>query len=178
MIFLGQIAGIGEILPLFLALALTLALSGRGDVAWRWAAGFVACLAATLILKAGTDLVWPGSLFPSGHVSMAVYTFGGLAFLLLGRGSAAERFGWIAVGTIAVLFGVSLVELTQHDWLDIVGGIVLSVGILLLVGCPRRWPALSPRAKALLALVFVLALIPVAKYGPRLDPILHRYVAY
>ncbi len=177
-VFLSAIAGIGEILPLFLVLEIVLLLVGRRDLAGRWGAGFVVCLLGTYLLKwLDQQLSYP-PMFPSGHVSMAVYAFGGLAFLLLGRGKARERLGWIALGAIGIAEGISRLRLTEHNWFDVTGGIALGIVCLPLVGCPAKWRELPLAARAALAVAFCVALVPVSIYGPRLDLLLHRYAAY
>ena len=177
-LLVSAVAGIGVILPLFLILAATIWLAGRPDIVWRWGAGFVLCLAGTYFLKWLDAQIGLDPIFPSGHVSMAVYTFGGLAFLLIGRGRRRDRLGWAILVAIGLLVGVSRVILTTHDWLDVIGGIALGIACLPLVGCPRQWTALSGRTRALLLLVFVVAAVPVTIYGAALDRVLHRYVAY
>jgi len=176
-VFLSAIASIGVILPLFLVFFIVLLLFRRWDVASRWGAGFILCFVATWLIKTVMERAIAGNYFPSGHVSMAVYTFGGLAFLLLGRGRHRERLGWLALGAIGILVGMSRVALHAHNWIDVGGGIAVGMMCLPLIGCPGKWPGLTWQARGALVLVLALMLLPVLRYGERLDHFLHRYVA-
>ena len=175
-VFLSAIAGIGAILPLFLVFFVVLLLFRRWDIAARWGAGFVVCFAATWLIKWVTEREAIGPYFPSGHVSMAVYTFGGLAFLLLGRGKSRERLGWLALGAIGILVGISRVALSAHNWFDVIGGIAVGIACLPLIGCPRKFPSLPWQTRGALALVLLLNLLPVLEYGPILDRFLHLHM--
>jgi membrane-associated phospholipid phosphatase len=177
-LLVSAVAGIGIILPLFVVLEAGLAALGRFDLAWRWGAGFVLCFGGTYLLKFLDTVFSLRPIFPSGHVSMAVYTFGGLAFLLLGRGATREKFGWVIVATVGLVVGISRVILTEHNWFDVIGGIALGIACLPVVGCPRNWAALTVRARIVLGLIFVIATVPVLMFGPQLDSVLHRHVTY
>ena len=173
-----MLAGIGVILPLFVVLEAALIAFRRLDLALRWGAGFGVCLVGTYILKWLDQQADYPPMFPSGHVSMAVYTYGGLAFLLLARDKRSEIAGVLIVAIVGLFVGLSRVEITRHNWFDVCGGIALGIACLPLVGCPRRWPVLAPRARIALAIIFAIALIPVLRFGPILDSRLHRIVAY
>lgn len=126
------LADIGFLLPPFAAVLLMLCARREVGLAARWGGAVIAAAAATAVLKSVCrDL--PGFMhFPSGHVSLAVAFYGGLAALILGRG------GWAIVPVIlvpvAAIEGWSRVELTEHTWGDVGGGFLVAVVALALVG--------------------------------------------
>ncbi|MDN4172080.1 diacylglycerol kinase family protein [Nocardioides sp. SOB77] len=114
----------------------------------RAAAYVVAVMAATSLATTGVKL-WVGrdrpewqlteallstKSFPSGHAS-SVAAFGGVLVVLVGmlvRRSSARRTAYVGIGLLVALVCLDRVLLGRHFPSDVVGGVLLGLGMVLL----------------------------------------------
>ena len=154
--FLTDFADQAVVLPLAVAISITLLLLGW----WRGAIGWILAVPATLATVLSLKIIFYvchgvlpdfGLRSPSGHTASATVVYGGL-LALFGRpgvGRRARHLSLIGLAALllAVLFGYSRVDLGVHTIPDVlVGGAVGIVGAILFVllaGQPpegfRRW---------------------------------------
>lgn len=150
---------IGFVVPSLLVALAMLTASRNGGAALRWGCAFAMAVGVTGVLKMllrGSDLL---PHFPSGHVAVAVAFHGGLAMLLLGAGRL-RMFGFLTLALVGALVGWSRVELTEHTWIDVVGGFVIGWAALAVFGCLDRARLAGGAARAWL-LAGVLVALPV-----------------
>jgi membrane-associated phospholipid phosphatase len=143
----------------------------RGAVAWISAVGFTLALILLLKLRffACSQLTTEALVRnPSGHTAAAAVVYGGLAIVVI-RSFWDVKRGLIAVAIvistlIAVVIGVSRLNLDKHSVLEVVVGSAIGVagaaGFALLAGPPKR----SLRFDLLLLVLLVIA----AFYGARM----------
>lgn len=139
------------ILPLAVAIALVLALSGwrRGALAWTSAIG--GTLALILFLKLrffACGHVSPGASFgnPSGHTAAAAAVYGALAAVLVRYIRDDRRWALlcaVAIGVLlAVVIGKTRLMLDMHSMAEVVVGGAIGVGgaasFVLLAGPPSH----------------------------------------
>lgn len=142
------------ILPVALAVALTLALHRRLRLAATWLVAVAGVLGGTLILKvacyASSVLVHSplihrlGLESPSGHVASAAIVYGGLLAIVTpataGRPRPATSWAFVAPSCIAAIVAVTRVQLGEHSVADVVVGAALGVGgavAFAVLACPE-----------------------------------------
>ncbi len=164
MLFFTDFADQAVILPLTLAIAMTLAVLGwyRGASAWLLSIGgtFAVMLALKLLFMACGQMVpEAGIRTPSGHTAAAAVVVGGLITLTsLGSVSRMTVAVLSACGA-AVLFGISRLVLGAHTLSEvIVGGCVGSIGAALLVWLAGRPPP-GLRTDRLAAVVLAVVIL-------------------
>jgi membrane-associated phospholipid phosphatase len=127
--FITDFADQAVILPLVLAIGITLLAQGWRRGAAAWAVAVFATFSTMLVLKL-VFIACPASLgvsdvhTPSGHVAAATVVAGGLAALLLRRRHAALGVAALA----AVIIAVTRLALREHTPAEVVIG--ASVGLL------------------------------------------------
>jgi membrane-associated phospholipid phosphatase len=158
--YLTDFADQAVILPLVLAVAITLAIQGwrRGAVTWVAvvATTFVATLAFKLMFLACSPLFEPMDVHsPSGHVSAAVVVSGGLAAMLTrGRTNILP-----AALVAACVIGLSRLVLGAHSLPEvIVGALIGLAGAATLQRLAGRPPE-GLRAAPVMAVVVVVAAV-------------------
>jgi membrane-associated phospholipid phosphatase len=158
--YLTDFADQAVILPLVLAVAITLAIQGwrRGAVTWIAvvAATFGATLAFKLMFLACSPLFEPIDVHsPSGHVSAAVVVSGGLAAMLTRRGTNILPAALVA----ACVIGISRLVLGAHSLPEvIVGALIGLAGAAIMLRLARRPPE-GVRAAPVMAVVVVVAAV-------------------
>lgn len=160
--YLTDFADQAVIIPLVLAVAVTLAVQGwrRGAVAWLLVVG--GTFATTLVLKltflSCTPLFGPLDVrSPSGHVAAATVVAGGLAAALSGRRRSILPAAIVA----AALIGFSRVFLGMHTRAEVlVGALVGLAGAAALL----RFSGTPPRLR-LAPLVTVIVLVAFIFHG-------------
>lgn len=95
--------------------------------------------------------------FPSGHTMAATILWGGIA-LWAPVGRARTRF--VVAGAIVAVVGVSRLALGVHYLVDVVAGVVVGTGYLLLV-----WPRVETRPRYAFAVAVAIALAAVLETG-------------
>ena len=138
------------VLPLTLAIGLTLFALGRNRAARAWTVVVLGTLTVMLVLKIvflAYAPVWPSLTLrsPSGHVAAAAAVYGGLAWLL------GVRWAWLVALAVAAVIGGSRVSLGVHNPAEVaLGAAVGMLGALALTALagptPRRslrWPLLA-----------------------------------
>jgi hypothetical protein len=134
-IFLTDFADQAVVLPLTLAIAVTLAVLGWTRGAAAWLAAAVTTFALVLVLKivfigCGSLLAPTGITSPSGHTAAAALLAGGTAALFTHRRSviASSAIGAaIVIGTTRVLLGAhGLGEVVLGGLIGLGGALVLS----------------------------------------------------
>ncbi|MDZ5645922.1 phosphatase PAP2 family protein [Nitrospirillum sp. BR 11828] len=162
---LSTLATIGFVLPLFVALVGVLLARRDYLVAAAWGGGvatsLLVALAIRAVLRGDPDLPH----FPSGHVTLAVAFYGGLLVIYLRGGLNRDRttlpMFLAGLAVIALLEGVSRILLTEHTWVDVLGGFAVGSLGLLATGCP--WAVRRIRTGSRLWLAATLAVtIPIA----------------
>ena len=139
--FLTDFADQAVVLPLVLAVAVTLALQGwrRGALVWFGAVAgtFGAVLVLKIVFMACAPLLGVWDIYsPSGHTAAAAVVLGGLTSLVSSRASIV--FPIALMGAAAI--GLSRVVLGAHSWPEVLlGGMVGMIGalaMLILAGPP------------------------------------------
>ena len=152
--FLTDFGDQAVVLPLTAAIAITLLVFGwwRGAIGWAVAVpGVFAVVLSLKIIFYACHAVLPdwGIRSPSGHTASAAVVYGSLLAMLghRGVGSTVRLLGRhlllavIAALLLALLFGISRVDLGAHTVPDVlVGGAVGVVGALLFVALAGRPP--------------------------------------
>jgi membrane-associated phospholipid phosphatase len=122
--FLTDFADQAVLLPVVLAIGLTLLFQGWRRGAAVWAATIVATFATMLVLKL---LFIPCGMedlhTPSGHVAAATVVTGGLAAMLRRRRGIVMPAALLA----ALVIGVSRLVLGMHTWPEVVMGAVVGL---------------------------------------------------
>jgi membrane-associated phospholipid phosphatase len=165
MIFLTDFADQAVVLPVVLAVAVSLGVLGcwRGMLTWLGVIGVT--FGAILVLKLGflacAPVFGPWSLHsPSGHTAAASMVAGGMAALLTGR-----RFFVLPVATLAaVVIGISRLALGFHSWPEVLTGAAVGIAgaaVLSRLAGPR------PRGRWM-PLLMVAGAVAVMLHGMRL----------
>lgn len=155
--YLTDFADQAVIVPLVLAIAVTLAVQGwrRGAFVWLVvvACTFVATVAFKLAFLACSPLFGPMDIHsPSGHVAAATVVSGGLAAMLLRQQASILPAALLA----AVIIGMSRLVLGMHSLPEVVVGALIGLtgaaALLRFSGPPPRL-----RVAPLLAVIAVVA---------------------
>lgn len=175
---LSQLADIGFVGLLIMVALITLAARGYLREALCWGAGMLLGLGTVLIIKRfmADDLDLPH--FPSGHVALAVTFYGGLA-LALTRQQRPLSSWWplyfvAMMGAIGLAEGISRVVLTEHNWLDTLGGLLIGAVGLVLAGNPWAWGPIGRRDQVWLGGTLIVALPFSWLIYPLVNPWLRR----
>jgi membrane-associated phospholipid phosphatase len=161
-----------------LALAV-LSLRGHLRIALCWGGGMLLGLGAVLVLKRmmANDPALPH--FPSGHVALAVTFYGGLALILLRDelpSTPWRSLSFLAIiGAIALAQGISRVMLTEHGWIDVVGGFLVGIVGLAATGNPWAWGSIGRRDRAWLAGALLTAMPVTWLVHPHIDPWIRQF---
>jgi undecaprenyl-diphosphatase len=173
-LFVADCGDIAVILPAYLAVAAVLALHRRHREAIVWGLGLLACAAIAGLLKVEIGAfeltlfghTFHAASFPSGHSSLSLAFYGGLAVLVGYR--APARLGRIAAALLLVfvaLIAVAVWMLWWHPSMDIVCGLALgALCIAPLAAMPRRRSSREVAAMLAAAVLLVAAL-----HGTRFD---------
>jgi membrane-associated phospholipid phosphatase len=126
--YLTDFADQAVIMPLVLAIAVTLAVQGwrRGALVWLVvvACTFVATIAFKLAFLACSPLFGPMDIHsPSGHVAAATVVSGGLAAMLLRQQASILPVALLA----AVVIGMSRLVLGMHSLSEVVVGALIGL---------------------------------------------------
>ncbi len=165
MLFVTDFADLAVVLPLALAVALALLLTGWRRGALAWALVVPATLAAVLLAKLLVAACWGllpfhGLRSPSGHTASAAVVYGGLLALLLpepARGARRPFAALLLAALFAVLFGGTRLALHVHTRSDVLAGALLGVaGALVLARLAGPRPA---RLRVALPLAAALAVV-------------------
>ncbi len=121
----------------FALVLLTLWRSGHRKIALCMTGGALLLHLVTVLVKAYFALPRPpGTLypesfaFPSGHAAGAVFVYGTIAIIALGRLPAAwTRVAGLAAGTFLFLVAASRVYLDVHWCSDVIAGILLGIAV-------------------------------------------------
>lgn len=167
MLFVTDFADLAVVLPLALAVALSLLAAGWPRGAAAWAAAVPATLLSVLLAKltiaaCGTLLPFHGLRSPSGHTASAAVVYGGLLSLLLPaprRGRPRPFAAIVLAGVFAVVFGGTRLALHVHSRSDVLVGAALGVaGALLLAQLAGPRPP-HLRVAIPLAVAFAVVLV-------------------
>jgi membrane-associated phospholipid phosphatase len=177
---LSTLATIGFVLPLFIALMGMLLARRDYLVAAAWGGGVMMSLLIALVirgmLREDPDLPH----FPSGHVTLAVAFYGGLLVIYLRGGLNHGRMALpvilVALASIALLEGWSRVLLTEHTWVDVMGGFIVGSLGLLATGCPWAVRRIQSGSRLYLAATLAVA-APLAFFNVSwLDSLIRNFV--
>lgn len=165
MTFLTDFADQAVVLPLVLAVAIILAVTGwrRGAVVWLGVVG--ATFGVVLLLKLGFLACGPVFIpwalrSPSGHTAAASVVAGGFATILGGRWLTALLVAMLA----AALIGSSRVELGFHSLPEVMIGAAVGIaGAAVLSHLAGRPPVARP-----VPLLAVAVVVAVLVHGTRL----------
>ena len=152
------------LLPLIMAIGITLLALGRGRAARAWALAVPGTLVVMLVLKIAflaCAPLWPDLPLrsPSGHVAAAGAVYGSIAWLL------GFRPSWLMAAAAAAVIGASRLALGVHNPAEVALGAAVGVlGTLAFAALaspmprqPLRWPLLA-----------VMVLVWVGFYGQQL----------
>ncbi len=157
--YLTDFADQAVILPLVLAVAVTLAVQGwrRGAIVWLLvvASTFTATLCFKLVFLSCSPVFGPMDIHsPSGHVAAASVVSGGLAAMLTRRRSSILPAAIIA----ALVIGFSRIVLGMHSFPEVIIGALLGLaGAAALLRFAGRPPNL--RLSPLVGVVVVVAAV-------------------
>jgi membrane-associated phospholipid phosphatase len=173
----AEIGFAGSLIMLALVM---LAVRGHLRVTLCWGGGMLLGLGAVLIIKRlmAHDPELPH--FPSGHVALAVTFYGGLALVLFRE--ELPPLPWrplffIAIlGAVALAEGISRLVLTEHGWMDVVGGFFVGIGGLVVTGNPWAWESIGRRDRLWVGGTLLVALPFSWMIYPHLNPWI-RYFA-
>jgi hypothetical protein len=170
---LTDLADQAVVLPLAVAVAVSLAAIGWRRGALAWTAAVAATLAAVLLLKLLVFTVGAGPLRlaglgnPSGHTAAGAVVYGGLLALVLRTRVAAATppllLGGVSGAVAALAFGVT--RLTVHSTLDVLVGAALGIA-----GAAALCALAGPRPSRLRLSwpVAVAVVVALALHGERL----------
>ena len=137
---MSQTAGIGVVLPIYAGVLAVLLLGRHWGTASKLAIGFGLCLAVTYAFQAHAMRLGAVTFRPSGHVSMATFTFSAIACLLIGRAAMRVWLNALIVVVLGAEFGCARLQMSTHSSLDVAGGVSASA---LAGGASGRQPAFS-----------------------------------
>lgn len=174
--FVVDFGDIAVLAPGTCAICITLWLRGYKREALIWAVAFVGCVAITTFLKATIGFGWfdlLGHRFqvkspPSGHTTISVAFYGGLAVLL--RSALPGLTGRLAVALLAgliALIAASTVILHWHTGIDVIAGLLLGSVFLLLLAQTARLHSYSPIDGVVVGITAVIVIAVL--HGFRLD---------
>jgi membrane-associated phospholipid phosphatase len=175
---LGQSADIGFAGSLIVLALAMLAARGHLRVAFCWGAGMLLGLGAVLMIRLLTvddpDL-WH---FPSGHVVLAVTFYGGLALVLFRQEFPTPwrpLFFFAILGAIALAQGISRMVLTEHGWMDVIGGFLFGLGGLTAAGNPWAWEPIGRKDRLWVAGTLLAAMPFSWLLYPHIDPWMRHF---
>ena len=176
---LGLSAEIGFAGSLIMLALVMLAVRGHLRVALCWGSGMLLGLGAVLIIKRLMAHDPELSHFPSGHVALAVTFYGGLALVLfrdeLPSTPWRPLFFLAILGAIALAEGISRMVLTEHGWMDVVGGFLIGVGGLAVAGNPWAWESIGRRDRLWVAGALLVALPFSWLLYPHINPWIRHF---
>ncbi|GIL38080.1 phosphatase PAP2 family protein [Roseiterribacter gracilis] len=116
--------------------------------------------------------------FPSGHVVLATVGAGGFLALLGWQTKPQRLLAFLGTVAIALLVGLSRVTNTPHRWIDVFGGLVLTLGCLALTGF--FWIQAGPESllRRQLRRAALAGVVLAAAIGPFLDPVIRAHSPY
>jgi membrane-associated phospholipid phosphatase len=158
--YLTDFADQAVIIPLVLAVAVSLAIQGwrRGAVIWLLvvAATFIATLAFKLMFLACSPVFGPMDVHsPSGHVAAATVVAGGLAAMITRRKATILPAALVA----AMVIGLSRLVLGMHSLPEVIVGALLGLaGAAALMRFAGRPPPTLGAAPLVAVVVIVAAL--------------------
>ncbi|MBB6253668.1 phosphatase PAP2 family protein [Nitrospirillum iridis] len=178
---LSTLATIGFVLPLFVALMGMLLARRDYLVAAAWGGGVMVSLLIALLIRGMLRETPELSHFPSGHVTLAVAFYGGLLVIYLRGGLNHGRLALpvvaLVLAGVALLEGWSRVLLTEHTWVDVVGGFIVGTLGLLATGCPWAVRRIQSGSRLWLAATLAVA-IPLAFFSVTwLDGMIRHFVS-
>lgn len=154
---LTDLADQAVMLPLILAVGLTLLATGRGRAARAWTLAVPGTLAAVLVLKLAflaCAPAWPGLALrsPSGHAAAAAVVCGSIAWLL------GARWAWLVALAAGAVIGASRIALDVHSPTEVaLGAAVGLLGVLAFTGLAGSQPPRASRWPLVAAMALVLA---------------------
>jgi membrane-associated phospholipid phosphatase len=154
--FITDFADQAVVLPVVLALGVSLLLQGWRRGAAAWVVVVFATFTVVFALKVLFIPCGPPELHtPSGHVAAAAVVSGGMAALLLRRRAVCLPLALLA----ALIIGMSRLALGAHTWPEVtIGALVGLVGALALVHAAGPPPA-TVHARRVIMVVVVAALV-------------------
>jgi membrane-associated phospholipid phosphatase len=167
-------AEIGFAGPLVMSALVVLAVRAHLRVALCWGFGMLLGLGAVLILKHSLADDPELRHFPSGHVALAVTFYGGLALLLVRDELPVTPwrpvFFLAILGSIALAQGISRMALTEHGWVDVIGGFLIGLAGLAMAGNPWSWASIGRDDRLWVGGTLLVALPFSAMIYPHIDP--------
>ena len=173
MLFLSDFANLGLVLPLAGLVALTLAALGRRREALAWCLAIPGTLGTMAVLKVLVFVVlgpqdWAGLGNPSGHSASGTVVYGGLVALAAGRLAPRLPVALLAGLAFGLLFGFTRLELQVHTLADVLVGIAVGLGgLLVLVRLAGPRPV-EPRAAGMPRVAAVALAAMLTFHGHRL----------
>lgn len=175
---LSLLAEIGFAGSLIMLALIMLMVRGHLRAGLCWGSGMLLGLGAVLIIKRSMahDPEW--SHFPSGHVALAVTFYGGLCLILfrdeLPSTPWRPLFFLAMLGPIALAEGISRMVLTDHTWIDVVGGFLISACGLAVTGNPWAWQSIGRRDRLWVA----GALLTAIPFSWLLYPVINPWIRH
>ena len=169
---MSQTAGIGVVLPICAGVLAVLLLGRHWLIAGKLAIGFGLCLAVTYAFQAYAVKLGAVTFHPSGHVSMATFTFSAIACLLIGRAAMRPWLNALIVVVLGVEFGYARLHMSTHSSWDVVAGICIAAISLLLVARPSGWRLLNRADRVMVAAAACVMFSVAVTHGYLLDRLL------
>jgi membrane-associated phospholipid phosphatase len=142
-------AEIGFAGSLIMLALIMLAACGHLRVVLCWGCGMLLGLGVVLVIKRLMGQDPELSHFPSGHVALAVTFYGGLALILLRDELPSTPWRPLLLlailGAVGLAEGISRMVLTEHGWMDVVGGFLIGLCGLAVTGNPWAWEPIGRR---------------------------------
>jgi membrane-associated phospholipid phosphatase len=116
--------------------------------------------------------------FPSGHVALAVTFYGGLALVLFRQEFPTPwrpLFFFAILGAVALAQGISRMVLTEHGWMDVIGGFLLGLGGLAAAGNPWAWDPIGRKERFWVAGTLLAAMPFSWLLYPHFDPWMRHF---
>ena len=183
--FLLALTNLGDsiiTLPIGAAVLVWLAIWGDRRNALVWLGALFVCAGATAALKiyfkacpmTGIDLD-----SPSGHTSMSLYVYGGVALITAAQYRQWPRQTVLAIGALLILaIALSRAVLEYHSTMEVIVGLVIGTGALAAFWLLYRHhrPAAMPAWP-----LWVVALVPISAlsgHSISAEGLLHRIAVY
>jgi membrane protein DedA with SNARE-associated domain/membrane-associated phospholipid phosphatase len=168
MLFITLLGDKKILIPAIVAVFAWLGWMKRWNTAWHVLALFIITCGSIFTFKHIFHSVRPWGIynspetfsFPSGHTTLSMTFYLGLAILLTHATKLkCRRFIYLLTGVLVLLISISRLYLGAHWFTDVLGGWLLSTALLMLVSLSyNRHPEKKIKARGLILIVFLMVI--------------------
>jgi membrane protein DedA with SNARE-associated domain/membrane-associated phospholipid phosphatase len=168
MLFLTTLGDKKVLIPAILAVIGWLAWTKRWNTAWHVVALFVLTCVSIIVFKHTMHSIRPWGIahspetfsFPSGHTTLSMTFYLGLAILLIhGTKLRYKRCIFILMAVLVAAISISRIYLGAHWFTDVLGGWLLSAALLMLISLSyNRLPEKKIEAAGLIFIIFIIVM--------------------